>query len=51
MFAELLQPTHLLILGAIVLFLFGGRWFARFGNGFRDAIRNFRNASSASKHD
>jgi len=47
MLAELLQPTHLLLIGAIVILLFGGRWFATLGGGFRDAIRNFRHATKS----
>jgi Sec-independent protein translocase protein TatA len=43
-FAELLQPTHILIIAAVLLLFFGGRWFARLGGGFRDAVHNFRNA-------
>jgi Sec-independent protein translocase protein TatA len=49
MFAELLQPAHLLVLGAIAVLFFGGRWFSRLGNGFRDAIRNFRSGIETSK--
>lgn len=45
MFAELLQPTHLLFIAAVLLFLFGGRWFAAMGTAFKDAIRNFRESS------
>ena len=47
MFAELLQPTHLLIIAAILVLFFGGRWFATLGIGFKEAIRNFRDASKA----
>ena len=50
MFLELLQPQHLMLIAAIVILFFGGRWFARLGSGFRDAVRNFRNASNAPKH-
>jgi len=49
MLSELLQPTHLLIIAAILLLLFGGRWFAKLGTGFRDAVRNFRIARHPSK--
>jgi len=42
MLSELLQPSHLLVIAAIVLLFFGGRWFSRAGRGFRDAVRNFR---------
>lgn len=43
MLAELFQPTHLLLLGLLLLLFFGGRWFAQFGNGFRAAVKNFKN--------
>jgi len=49
MIAELLQPTHILIIGAILLLFFGGRWFTKLGYGFRDAIRNFRSATHSIK--
>jgi Sec-independent protein translocase protein TatA len=42
MLSELLQPSHLIVIGSIIFLFFGGRWFARAGLGFRDAIRNFR---------
>jgi Sec-independent protein translocase protein TatA len=45
MLAELLQPMHMLIIVAILVLFFGGRWFATLGSGFRDAIRNFRKAT------
>jgi sec-independent protein translocase protein TatA len=48
MLAELFQPTHLLIILAVVVLLFGGRWFASLGNGFRDALKNFRHATKSS---
>jgi Sec-independent protein translocase protein TatA len=44
MLAELLQPMHMLLIAAILILLFGGRWFAALGTGFRDAVRNFRDA-------
>jgi TatA/E family protein of Tat protein translocase len=49
MFVELLQPTHILIIVAILLLLFGGRWFATLGRGFRDAIRNFKQATNSTR--
>jgi Sec-independent protein translocase protein TatA len=42
MSSELLQPSRLMVIGGIVFLFFGGRWFARAGLGFRDAVRNFR---------
>jgi len=45
MIAELFQPTHILIILAVFLLFFGGRWFATLGGGFRDAVRNFRHAT------
>jgi Sec-independent protein translocase protein TatA len=44
MFAELLQPTHLILLVAVLFLVFGGRWFTSWGRGFKDAIRNFRSS-------
>lgn len=49
MLTELLQPTHLLIIAVILLFFFGGRWFAKLGIGFREAVRNFRAANKMSR--
>lgn len=51
MLGELLQPTHFILILAIVIFLFGGRWFSRAGLGFRDAIRNFRVAIRGTRDD
>jgi Sec-independent protein translocase protein TatA len=51
MLAELLQPTHLIIVAALLVLLFGGRWFANLGNGFRDAVRNFRHVDKISKNE
>jgi len=48
MLAELFQPTHMIIILAVVLLLFGGRWFAALGSGFRDALRNFKHATKSS---
>lgn len=49
MLAELLQPSHVIVLAMVLLFFFGGRWFARLGTGFKDAVRNFRIARTSSK--
>ena len=49
MLAELLQPTHMLVIAAILVLCFGGRWFATLGTGFRDAVRNFRDADRANR--
>jgi hypothetical protein len=38
MIEQLLQPTHILVLALVLIFFFGGRWFAALGNGFRDAL-------------
>lgn len=51
MLAELLQPSHLILIGAVIFLFFGGRWFARAGHGFRDAIRNFRVAIRSTRDD
>jgi len=42
MLSELLQPSHVIVIAAVVILFFGGRWFSRAGYGFRDAVRNFR---------
>jgi Sec-independent protein translocase protein TatA len=49
MLAELLQPTHILIIVAVLVLFFGGRWFATLGGGFRDAIRNFKHATKPTR--
>jgi sec-independent protein translocase protein TatA len=42
MFDELLQPTHLLVLLAVVLFFFGGKKLPELGKGLGDGLRGFR---------
>jgi len=49
MIETLFQPLHLIIIAAIVLLFFGGRWFASLGQGFSAAIQNFRRAVRAKR--
>lgn len=44
MFAQLLQPSHLVVILLVLFFFFGGRWAASLGGGFKEAVRNFRSA-------
>ena len=39
---DLLQPTHLLVLGIILLVLFGGRKLPELGKGLGEGLRGFR---------
>jgi sec-independent protein translocase protein TatA len=39
---ELFQPTHLLILGVIVVVLFGGRKLPELGKGLGEGLRGFK---------
>ena len=39
---ELFQPTHLLILGVIVLVFFGGRKLPELGKGLGEGLRGFK---------
>jgi mttA/Hcf106 family len=45
---SMLQPAHLIILLAILFFLFGGKWFSELGKGFASAVRNFRQSKKSS---
>jgi Sec-independent protein translocase protein TatA len=42
MIAELLQPSHFLIIVSILLLFFGGRAFASLGRGFSTSVKTFR---------
>ena len=44
MFNGLFQPTHLLVIFVIALFLFGGRKLPEFGKGLGEGIRGFKDA-------
>ena len=39
---ELLQPTHLLIIGALALLLFGGKKLPELGKGLGEGFRGFK---------
>lgn len=55
MFEGLLQPTHLLIILVVGLFLFGPKKLPELGKGLGDGIRGFKKAmndvTDASKED
>ena len=44
MFEGLLQPTHLLVILAVALFVFGPKKLPELGKGLGDGIRNFRDS-------
>ena len=48
MMGSLLQPSHLIIILVIVLFLFGGKLFSELGKGFAGAVRNFKQSKQSS---
>ena len=39
---ELFQPTHLLVIGVILLLLFGGRKLPELGKGLGEGMRGFK---------
>jgi sec-independent protein translocase protein TatA len=44
MFEGLFQPTHLLVILAVALFVFGPKKLPELGKGLGDGIRNFRDS-------
>jgi sec-independent protein translocase protein TatA len=46
MFEGLLQPTHLLVILVVGLFLFGPKKLPELGNGLGEGIRGFKKAMS-----
>jgi sec-independent protein translocase protein TatA len=44
MLEGLLQPTHLLVILAVALFVFGPKKLPELGKGLGDGIRNFRDS-------
>lgn len=42
MFGDLFQPTHLLIIGLILVVLFGGRKLPELGKGLGEGLRGFK---------
>jgi sec-independent protein translocase protein TatA len=51
MFEGLFQPTHLLVIGIIALFVFGPKKLPELGKGLGDGIRSFRDAMSDAPKD
>jgi Sec-independent protein translocase protein TatA len=49
MIGSLLQPWHLILLIAVMVFFFGGKWFSNLGKGFAMAVRRFRDSARSSK--
>ena len=47
MLEGLLQPTHLLVILAVALFVFGTKKLPELGKGLGDGIRNFRDSMKA----
>ncbi len=39
---ELFQPTHLLVIGVVLLVLFGGRKLPELGKGLGEGLRGFK---------
>lgn len=39
---DLMQPTHLLIIGVVLLVLFGGRKLPELGKGLGEGLRGFK---------
>jgi TatA/E family protein of Tat protein translocase len=48
MIGSLLQPAHVILILAVLVLLFGGRWFANLGKGFAAAVRNFKRSARSS---
>jgi len=51
MFEGLLQPTHLLVILVVGLFLFGPKKLPELGKGLGEGIRGFKKAMSDSTED
>jgi len=51
MFEGLLQPTHLLVILIVGLFVFGPKKLPELGKGLGEGIRGFKNALSAAEKD
>lgn len=47
----LFQPTHLLVIFALALLLFGGRKLPEFGKGLGEGIRGFKDALKRDDQD
>lgn len=51
MIEDLLQPTHLLVVLAVALFMFGPRKLPELGKGLGEGIRGFKNALKMGEND
>ncbi len=51
MFDGILQPTHLLIILAICLLIFGPQKLPQLGKGLGESIREFKRAISSTSND
>lgn len=48
---ELFQPTHLLIVGVVLLVLFGGRKLPELGKGLGEGLRGFKEGMKGISED
>lgn len=48
---ELFQPTHLLVLGVILLVLFGGRKLPELGKGLGEGLKGFKDGLKGTIED
>lgn len=51
MFEGLLQPTHLMVIFAVALFVFGPKKLPELGQGLGKGIRSFRDSMKAGASD
>ena len=51
MFEGLFQPTHLLVIMIIALFVFGPKKLPELGKGIGEGIRSFRDGMNTDKQD
>lgn len=48
---ELFQPTHLLVIGVVLLVLFGGRKLPELGKGLGEGLRGFKDGMKGINDD
>ena len=48
---DLFQPTHLLIIGVVLLVLFGGRKLPELGKGLGEGLRGFKEGMKGVTHE
>ncbi|ADV83833.1 Sec-independent protein translocase subunit TatA/TatB [Terriglobus saanensis] len=48
---ELFQPTHLLVIGVVLLVLFGGRKLPELGKGLGEGLRGFKDGMKGISDD